>query len=98
MPWAADRIADERSLGERAVVVGAFRSDREQSSATAREQHRLIPDMPQEHRALGEIRSRDPLCQIGSGGLSFLFAHDGLLLARENHHTKIKRCPTPFGT
>jgi hypothetical protein len=65
VPGAADGVLDEDPLSERTVVVGAFGADREHLLTTARQQHPLVGDVPQDHAAFGDIRERHSLGEVG---------------------------------
>jgi hypothetical protein len=83
VPRAADGTGDECPLGEWTVVMGAFRPDREQRPAAARQQNRFARDVPQDHAALGEVSNGDPLGKVGSSEFCILFAQDCLLLCEK---------------
>jgi hypothetical protein len=71
VPGATDGIRYQHPLGERAVVMGTLRTDREQRTTGSRQHHRLARGVPQDHAALGEISERDP---PGKSGPSSLFS------------------------
>src|SRR5262245_27590923 len=64
MPGAADRVVNDQPLAERASVMGAGGADRQDFSAPASQQHRLVPDLTDKHRAIGEIILRNTVRQI----------------------------------
>jgi len=72
VPGAAHGIADDQPLGERAAIVGAGRADGKKLAAAAREQHRLLPDMPAEHASVGNVVQRNALREIGPLRLGLL--------------------------
>ena len=67
VPGTAHRIADQQALGERPAVVGAGSADGGVLGTPARDQHGFIADVAGEHAAVGHIRWRNPLGQIGTG-------------------------------
>jgi hypothetical protein len=80
VPWATDGIRYQHPLGERTVVMGALRADREERSTASCQHHRPACDLPQDHSAFGEILERDSAGKVGSQFL-FMLAHRCLLLA-----------------
>jgi hypothetical protein len=66
MPWAADRFADEETIGERPAIMWAFRADSEKLIAAPGEEHGLTIDMPTQHPAIrnrGELHAK---AEVGS--------------------------------
>src|SRR5438270_688818 len=94
VPGTAHCVLDEDPLSEWTVVVGAFGADREQLLTTAREQHRVVRDVPQNHAALFNIRKRHPLRKVGSVEL-LLVAH-GWLLTYGGWNISQRYCQTGF--
>ena len=54
VPWAANRVADENPLGERAVVVRARRTDSVKGVTAPREQHSVLTYVARDHLAVGK--------------------------------------------
>ncbi len=81
MPGAAHRVADDQSLGQRAVIVGALRANGVKHAARARDQHRLVADAAGQHLALADVSGRDAFGEVGSIVLLFV-AHRRLLMGR----------------
>jgi hypothetical protein len=79
VPGTADGVLYQDPFGERTVVVGAFGADREQLVTTARQQHRVARDVPQDLAVFSDIRKRHPLGKVGSVEPLLLFAHGWLL-------------------
>src|SRR5690625_4228717 len=79
MPWTAERLADDQSLLERPLIMGAFRADGEELVADAGEDDRLSLDLAAEEPVLANIANRDAKRQIGSG-LLFISCRHGTLL------------------
>ena len=75
MPRAADGVAAEQPLRERATVVGAGGADGKHFIAAANEDDRLAARMPEQGRVPGEIAFGDAGLQIGPGQLRFLSTH-----------------------
>ena len=71
VPGATDGIRYQHPVGERTVVMGALRADREERSTASCQHHRLPCDLPQDHPAFGEILERDSAGKVGS---QFLFS------------------------
>ena len=63
MPRAADAVADNETLGERTMVVGAMGGDREYFSRALDEQNLLVADMA-DQLPVGEICKPGTLRQI----------------------------------
>src|SRR5262249_8543290 len=80
MPGAPHRVADQESLGERPVVVRAMRPDREHVRALPGKHDLLVADVAEQHAAVGELRFRDALRQIGTACFGLLLGHGRLLL------------------
>jgi hypothetical protein len=55
MPWAAYRILDDQPLTERPAVMGTGGADRKDFPVVTGEQHRLVTNLTDKHRADGEI-------------------------------------------
>ncbi len=55
--------------------MGAGGADREHLVAAAREQHRLLADVPGEHAAVRQVTGRNALRQVGTGRLRWRCAH-----------------------
>src|SRR6516225_401429 len=58
MPGTAHAFAGDKSLGQRAVIMGAMRANGEDFVAAVHQQHLLVADMAEE-LAVDEIRQRD---------------------------------------
>ncbi len=86
VPRAANGIGDEHPLDERTVVMAALRADREERSTVACQHHRLARDLAQDHAAVGEFGTRDPLGKVGSVELLFLSTHRCLLMPAKPRH------------
>src|SRR4029077_7370001 len=99
VPRATDGIRHQHPLGERAVVMGALRADREQRSPGAREHYGLARDVPQDHAALAKISERDPLGKVGTLEFLLLLAHrcldDGRNSSRTCKHPEAGRVLMP---
>jgi hypothetical protein len=75
MPGAVDRLAHHESLGERAAIVRAGGTDREDLISLSREENRLIAHMPLQHRAIGDLAEIDARREIGARRPSLLRTH-----------------------
>src|SRR6516165_6094829 len=64
MPWAASRVPDDQPLSERPAVMGARGTDREDFLAAAGQQHRLVADLTDKHRVIGEIAFGNTVRQV----------------------------------
>src|SRR5215467_14818206 len=64
MPWAAHRVLDDQPLSKRPAVMGARGTDREDFLAAAGQQHRLVADLTDKHRAIGEIAFGNTVRQV----------------------------------
>ncbi|MGY4262988.1 hypothetical protein ACVJF2_001558 [Bradyrhizobium sp. USDA 4519] len=73
MPGAMDGLALKEAFGERAVVMAAMRVDGEDIRPRAHQQHVLVADMAEQHRAR-EVGEGNALCQIRTGR-SLLIGH-----------------------
>ena len=67
MPGTADALALDDAIGKRTVIVAAMRVDGENLVACAHQQHFVVADMSEQHRAR-EFGRRDAFGQIGTGG------------------------------
>src|SRR5262249_57057283 len=75
MPGTSHRLADDQSFGQRTAVMAAGRANREEFIAAAREQHRLVADIPADRPAVGYIRERDATREVRTRRLGLLNAH-----------------------
>ena len=80
VPQTADSVLDEDPLGERTVVVGAMRPDRQHLQAAAHQQNLLVTDMTNELATVGKLAKNNALRQIGARELRLILSHVLLLL------------------
>ena len=73
VPRAAHRAVNNEAVGERPMIVGAMRADREDVRAAQDQQHLVVADMSKEV-SNGQVGQRDALGQIGAAR-SRLFSH-----------------------
>ena len=59
MPGTSHRIVDNEALRERTIVVGALSADRENVSAAAHEQNRVLSDMADQLAAVWQFGGRE---------------------------------------
>ena len=59
MPGAADRFANNQSVGERSAIVGALGADCENLGPLARQQYRLLPDFAEELASVRQFVERN---------------------------------------
>jgi hypothetical protein len=78
MPGTSHRIVDNEALRERTIVVGALSADRENVSAAAHEQNRVLSDMADELGAVWQFAGGNSQRQIGAHWLRLLFSHSVL--------------------
>jgi hypothetical protein len=90
MPRTSHRIVDNEALRERTIVVGALSADRENVSATAHEQNRVLSDMAGELGAVWQFVSGNSQRQIGADWLRLLFSHSVLPRLFSPHFTTRK--------
>jgi hypothetical protein len=90
MPRTAHCVVDNEALRERTVVVGAQSAERENVSAAAHEQNRVLSDMADQLAAVRQFGESNSLRQIGADGLSLVFSHfilPAILRARASRYT-----------
>jgi hypothetical protein len=78
MPRTSHRIVDNEALRERTIVVGALSADREDLSAAAQEQNRVLSDMADQLPAVWQFADGNSQRQIGADWLRLLFSHSVL--------------------
>ena len=78
VPGATHRVANQETLGERALIMGALGTDREHLAAAAHQQNLLVAGMTDEHPAIGELIESDALGKVWTGELLFFLHHRGL--------------------
>jgi hypothetical protein len=79
MPGTTHRVIDNEPVRQGPAIVGAMGADGEHLRPSAHHQHRLIPHVASEFRAIGEPGERDPLRQIGAAWTCLIFGHSTLL-------------------
>ena len=75
MPRAANGVAADQALGERAAVVRAGRADRQHVVAAAQHDDGLATGVPEQRCLADEIAYRDAGFQIGAGELGVVSTH-----------------------
>ena len=76
MPGAADRVADQQPLCERAAVMRARRSDRKDFARGSRDEHRILADMAEEHGAVVKLPDIDTLREVRTSRRRRFSVHD----------------------
>ena len=80
MQWTPDGVADQKPVGERAVVVRAIRADGEELRRGMNQQHIVFADATSENLSFRDRFQRDASCQISC---RLAVAHIALLTARD---------------
>ena len=83
VPGTAHALADNDTVGERAVIVAAMGADREHLGADAHEQHLLVADMA-DKLAVDEVREGNALGQIRAARRRLLLRHGRVLRSRRD--------------
>ena len=78
VPGATHRVANQETLGERALIMGALGTDCEHLAAAAHQQNLLVAGMTDEHSAIGELIESDALGKVWTGELLFFLHHRDL--------------------
>ena len=79
MPGTAYCVANQQPFRERAAVVRTGCADRKHLAAGSGQDHRILPNVAEQHGAIGEQRGVDTLGEIGAGRLCLLCVHGGFL-------------------
>src|SRR2546426_2505179 len=79
VPWTADGVVDDETVGERAPIVAARRADGEDVLAAPHEDDLLAIDMALDGDAVRERVHRETGPEIGPVGALRLYTHDALL-------------------
>jgi hypothetical protein len=80
MPGTAHRVADQQPFRERAAVVRTGCADRKHLTAGSGQDHRILPNVAEQHGAIGEQRGIDTPGEIGAGRLCLVCVHGFLRL------------------
>jgi hypothetical protein len=90
MPRAPHRIVDNEALRERTIVVGALSADRENVSAAAHKQNRVLSDMADELAAVWQFGESNSLRQVRTNRCGLFCSHSvlpAILRARASRYT-----------
>ena len=94
MPGTAHRVADQQPFRERAAVVRTGCADRKHLAAGSGQDHRILPNVAEQHGAIGEQRGIDTLGEIGASRLCLVCVH-GVPQTADN---RISICSQERGT